>query len=46
MVTSIAFTVYPVSHIERARVFPLGRLDRPFVPLPVTAAEGRLAMSV
>jgi hypothetical protein len=46
MVTSIAFTVYPVSHIERVRVFPLGCLDRPFVPLPMTAATGGLRMSV
>ena len=32
--------------IDRRPAFPLACLDRPFVPLPMTAAEGGLPMSV
>jgi mannose-1-phosphate guanylyltransferase len=32
--------------IDRRPAFPLSCLDRPFVPLPITAAEGRLPMSM
>jgi len=32
--------------IERQPAFPLTCLDRPFVPLPMTAAEGRMPMIV
>jgi mannose-1-phosphate guanylyltransferase len=32
--------------IDRRPAFPLTYLDRPFVPLPMTAAEGGLPMSV
>ena len=32
--------------IDRRPAFPLTCLDRPFVPLPMTAAEAELPMSV